>query len=61
MAQVRSTSERFHKYEYWGQKSTGIFVPRTVNGVLKNGEKRNFSSSDCTQDPCSCTGCSEWD
>ncbi|MDD2758091.1 MAG: hypothetical protein PHD72_01805 [Patescibacteria group bacterium] len=55
--------EALQKFNYWRKEGDKIDVsaPRTVEDVTRKEGGRAFHASDCQADPCTCTGCSEWD
>jgi hypothetical protein len=36
-------------------------APKTVSGAVARRGRKSFGTTDCTADPCNCTGCSGWD
>ncbi len=55
--------EVLQRFNHWRKKFDKIdaSAPRTVEDVTKKEGGKAFHASDCSADPCSCTGCSEWD
>ncbi len=53
-------TELLQRYQYWRKDDMVFDLPHTVNGILADDEKQ-IVSQDCCPDPCTCTGCSEWD
>jgi len=60
MKDKNAMRERFNRWRKRGEQ-VGRAAPRTAKQAreMKSGE--GFESSDCNNDPCSCTGCSNWD
>ena len=54
---------QFQQYNHWRNDNERIQVkvPQTVESALQGKGDKTFATQDCTADPCSCTGCSQWD
>lgn len=48
-------------YNHWRKNKVNYFPASTANGILAGNKTKAIDSSDCCADPCSCTGCSQWD
>lgn len=55
--------EALQKFNCWRDEENKIdaSAPRTAEDVTRKESSRAFHASDCQADPCTCTGCSEWD
>jgi hypothetical protein len=53
------------KFNHWRRgedKVQTITIPKTAkDAVAGTRNEQPFNSQDCSADPCSCTGCSNWD
>lgn len=58
-------SKSLSRFNHWRRADDRVDVvsaPKTVHEAMeKRDEGKAFSSMDCSADPCSCTGCSDWD
>jgi hypothetical protein len=55
--------ESLQKFNHWREedKKIAASVPRTIEDVMKKKNGKPFHAGDCDADPCSCTGCTDWD
>lgn len=52
--------KRFNHWRSINEKVVNV-VPHSVRGVNDREVEEKIITNDCSADPCSCTGCSDWD